>query len=273
VPAARRTFALLTSLTLLGACSSGDGTDLASRPTGPPRSSTVATTSPDLVESVPAAPVLPGGSIGSPETVTSPAASSDADAGAQPSVVSETGVPGLDSDDPFCAAWSRFGGSYQVVASYAGFGGGDDAAVAAVEVAAAPSVADAYADLSANWPDELVGELDLALDEAFGPFAQRLAVGRGALTDAGATGDDLAAIDAAWLATLAARDPDDPVPAIDLGESLQALVDAAVPGYLDAAGTWREDDSLVTEIEIPATNAYLSATCPDQGTLTGQEVG
>ena len=256
-------------LVLLTGCSTGDGSDLDARTpaiTVPP--TTVADTS-----ATPAAPATTqdASGVASADADPTPATS---DAGPPTSVaVAETGVPGLDSEDAFCAAWSRFGGSFQVVAVTAAFTDGPPESVAELEVIAAPTVSDAYRALTDTWPDEIDAERDVALDEVLGPFARRLGAGLDALAAAGATDDDLAVLDEAWIAALARRNPDSPEIALDLPAQQWALVDTAVPAYLDAVGTWRDDDSLVTGIDIPLTNDYLARTCPDQGALTGQEVG
>ena len=266
-----RIAAAVVAVSLLAACSSGDGTDLAEvepdpTPTTPdtPADDAADGTPPDSVRTT-------DGSVDDgPDT----AADGDADVTvpAGSVVVDATGVPGLDADDAFCRSWSRFGGSFQVVAVNAAFGASDDVRLATLEVVAAPTTSSAYADLSLEWPDELADEADAALDGVYGPFARRLAVAREALVDAGASDADLAAIDEAWVQALATRRPDDPEVVIDMPEELWILVDAAAPVYLDEVGAWADDDSLVTEVEIPSTSTYLADNCPDQGVLAGQEV-
>lgn len=271
-PRSRTAAAILVATSLLGACSSGDGTDLAEIETDP-----TPTTTEDAAEADPGGDGAPDESDPNPEGVddvdVTAAGDADVTVPADSIVVDETGVPGLDADDAFCRSWSRFGGSFQVVAVNAAFGAGGDLRLATLEVVAAPTTTSAYADLALEWPDELADEADAALDGVYGPFARRLAEARIALVDAGATGDDLAAIDEAWVQALATRRPDDPEVVIDLPDELWELVDDAAPAYLDAVGPWADDDSLVTDVEIPSTSAYLADNCPDQGVLAGQEVG
>jgi hypothetical protein len=254
-------------------CSSGDGTDLDSRTPSPSTSATRIAASDEATVPTGSTPSDPN----SPDPTSSTNTAATSPGGTEPatsepsSAAPETGVPGLDAEDAFCAAWSRFGGSFQVVAVNAAFG--DAPSELVLEVAAAPTVAGAYLDLGEHWPEEIADERAAALEGALGPFARRLAYASDALAGAGATATDLDALATAWVAALGERDPDDPVLQLELSAELRTLVDAAGATYLDEVGPWADDESLVTEVEIPATNQYLADNCPDQGTLAGQEVG
>lgn len=188
------------------------------------------------------------------------------------SELEETGTPGLDSDDAFCSSWSRFAGSFQVVAVTAAFGTGPPEQLAALEVAAAPTVTTAYDDLLANWPDELADEESLVADEFLGPFARRLTEARDALDSVGADDATVAAISEAWLAGLAQRDPSTPEFAIDLSDEEWATIDEAAIVFAAQRVPFGTDPSLVTNVVTPLTDEYLAVSCPDQGTLSGQEV-
>jgi hypothetical protein len=187
--------------------------------------------------------------------------------------VPELGVPGLDSTDAFCRAWSRFGGSFQVVAVAAAFGEGGPDAAAAIEVAAAPTVSAAYDDLLAAWPDELDAERDVVADDYLGPFAERARRALDALVAAGATDADVAAIAQAWEAALQARDPASPAVDIALDERLELLVTTAAADVAASEPPIPEDPDLVVTASTPATDAYIESTCPDQGTLAGEPTG
>lgn len=248
-------------------CSTGDGTDLDAR-------------TPALTVS-PTVSVSTGGTLPAEPAVSPPTEPPSGESAPTFSVlgtvpapveVPETGVPGLDSDDAFCAAWSRFGGSFQVVAVNAAFGGGDATSIATLELVAAPTVDQAYRDLSAGWPADLEPERATALGDALGPFAVRVGGGEELLVELGATDDDLATIAAAWEAALAARDPQSPDVVVDLPDELWTLVEAAAARQVADRGDWRADESLVTKVETPLTDAYLATACPDQGTLAGQEI-
>lgn len=186
--------------------------------------------------------------------------------------VPETGVPGLDSDDSFCAAWSRFGGSWQVIQVAANFAP-DPVVVPAIEVVAAPVVDRAYDAMFAAWPDELADEQDVVADGFFGPLERRAEAALDALGRAGADGDDLDALASAWIAALAARQPDDPVLVPVLTDELWSLVDVAAAELADERVAFVDDPSMRIVVETPRTDAYLATACPDQGALVGTEVG
>lgn len=181
-------------------------------------------------------------------------------------------MPGLDSDDAFCASWSRYAGSFQVVAVTAAFGSGPPEQLASLEIAAAPTVTAAYEQLIANWPDELSSEAQIVADEFLGPFARRLEVARQALRDAGADDATIATIAEAWLAGLAQRDPTTPEFVVDLSDEIWQVIDEAAAGFSALRVPFQSDPSLVTNVETPLTSEYLAISCPDQGTLSGQEV-
>jgi len=186
--------------------------------------------------------------------------------------VAEIGVPGLDSDDAFCASWSRFAGSFQVVAVTAAFGSGPPEQLASLEVAAAPTVTDAYQQLITNWPDELSSEAELVAEDFLGPFARRLAAAREALDAAGADEATIAVISDGWVAGLAGRDPTTPEFVVDLPDEAWVVIDEAAALFGAQRVPFRDDPSLVTNVETPLTSEYLATSCPDQGTLAGQEV-
>ncbi len=185
--------------------------------------------------------------------------------------VPEVGVPGLDSDEVVCRAWSRFLGSFQVVAVAATFGSGDPVAVAALEVMASPTVTSAYDDLVANWPDELADEAEAFADDYLGPFARRSDLALAALEAAGADATATDTIAAAWESALAGRDPTDPEFVVELPDDTQALVDEAAAGMAAQLVPIPSDPSLVTDVEVPLTDQYLVDNCPDRGTLGGVE--
>lgn len=231
---------------LLAACSGGAGRNLAG----------------------PAAPTVPPGATAGPEaTVAEPA-----DPVPPPTDPPVTGVPGLDSDDAFCSAWSRFAGSFQVVAVAAAFAG-DPAAAFELEVTAAPVVERAYADLAANWPDEISAERDTVLTYVFGGFAGR--AGRAVEQLRAAGGDDAAldAIAAGWLDALSRRDPENPLVDVRLAGGDRSLVTLAASGFGASNQPVNVDPALVSEVPTPAFDAYLARTCPDEGLLAGNEVG
>ena len=185
--------------------------------------------------------------------------------------VPESGVPGIDSADAFCAAWSRFGGSWQVIQVAANFAP-DPSVVPTMEVAAAPVIGGAYDTMFANWPGELAGEEAVVADGFFGPLDRRAEAALDALVAAGATSADVAAIGDAWVAALQERNLDDPVLLPTLTDEQWALVDTAAATFTAQRVDFVDDPSMRITAETPRTDAYLATACPDQGALTGGEI-
>lgn len=182
-----------------------------------------------------------------------------------------TGIPGLDSDDPFCAAWSRFAGSWQVLSVGSSFLGDPDR-VATWEVASSPVIAEAYAALIDNFPEQLAAEADAVAEGYFGVLLRRSSDAGSALIAAGADADAIGRLSEAWLAALAARDPADPDLTFAVPSDLDAMVAEAVAALIADRVEFHLDPAMVVVVETPGTDAYLGTACPDQGTLTGQEV-
>jgi hypothetical protein len=246
---------LVAALAVATGCS-GDGDETApatARGTGTSSTAVAETTRPGQITAT--SPSVPSGPI-----VTRP-------------TVPETGVPGLESADDLCRAWSRLGGSFQVIAVAAAFAEGGPSAAAELEVAAAPTVAAAYDDLLASWPAELAAERDVVAEDYLGPFARRAQRAREALLAAGTTDADLGAIAAAWEAALAARDPATPAFSVALDDRLAAFVEAAGEAFAADVRPIAEDPELVVTASTPATDEYIRTNCPDQGTLAGDPGG
>lgn len=271
-----------TAMVLGVACSGDDSGDADAVPAGE-RPTTVGATAPTATESSPppvGAPTatedagVPGTS--SPPSEPTLAPTTTLALTTVPTTfpiveVPETGVPGLDSDDSFCAAWSRFGGTWQVIQVAANFAP-DPAVVPVMEVTAAPVVAAAYDAMLAAWPDELAGERDAVADGFFGPLDRRAEAALAALESAGATADDREALAAGWETALSGRRADAPVVLAELDDGLQALVDDAAAALSAQLVDFVDDPSMRITVETPLTDAYLATACPDQGALTGGEV-
>lgn len=184
----------------------------------------------------------------------------------------ETGVPGLDSPDLFCASWSQWAGSYQVISVTSAFGGGAPADVAGLEVIASTVVIEANANLLSAWPEEIESERTVGADKLFGPLTRRLTVALEALESSGADEPMLVTIRTAWMNALAARDSTNPEFSVDLPEEIWAVVDAAVTDFLSRLVPFDNDPSLIIEADTHLIDDYIASTCPDQGTLLGSEV-
>lgn len=267
--------AVLLTVIALAACS-GDGRSAGpDAPAGGEPASTSTSMSPvdPAVQSESTGTVAGGSSEPAPSSPVT--AESSGDPGALPTFtvveVPETGVPGLDSDDSFCAAWSRFGGSWQVIQVAANFAP-DPTVVPTMEVVAAPVIDAASEAMFAAWPGELDDERDAVADGFFGPLDRRADVALSALADAGATAADLVAIGAAWEAALATRQADDPVVTPELPDELWAIVDVAAADFDGRLVGFVDDPSMRIVVETPATDAHLATACPDQGALIGTEI-
>lgn len=177
----------------------------------------------------------------------------------------ETGVPGLDSDDAFCAAWSRFAGSFQVVAIASSFAAPGEAS--RLEVAASGTVASAHAEMMSRWPAELAAEHDAMLIEAFGGFAARAERAASYLSP-----DVVGAVDAAWLDALARRNPDEALLDVQLDGRAAAALAAAADAFGAEVVPVNADPTLVSDVATPLTDAYLAEHCPDEGLLAGSDV-
>lgn len=216
-----------------------------------PASPTTPATAASPISAAPTTPITP----------TTPATS-------EPAPI-DTGIPGLDSEDAFCAAWSRFGGSWQVAIGAAAFGAPDEAA--RLEVIASTVVADAYDAVFAAWPAELEDEREVVADEFFGAFRRRSDDASAALAAAGATPAQQTTLAEIWVDALAARDPSNPVLTVDLPADLAPLVDDATARFIAQRPPFTQDPSMVITAETPLTDAYLGTACPDQGSIFGGE--
>lgn len=212
----------------------------------------------------------PPGAVAAPGDADAPPGSTTAPTSPLTAPPPETGVPGLDSDDAFCAAWSAFAGSFQVIAVASSFLFDQPLRAFELELAGSVTVTDAYAALADTWPADLEQERVAALDGLFGPFGTRAGRARAALEQQLAGDTD--AIAEAWRVALATRNPDDPDVAFAVPPDLAARFAAAVDTFAAAEPPVYADPALVTDVATPATDAYLAANCPDQGLLAGGDV-
>ena len=176
-----------------------------------------------------------------------------------------TGVPGVDDEDEFCAAWARYSGTLQALGVASAFGEATSLELARLEVVAASALVDAATAIDAAWPAELEAEHAAVADDIIGPFERRAAKAIEALVAAGASPDDLTALETAWLDALRRRSGDQPVIAVaELPDDLAAIVDRAADAFDAAMTPFAADPSLVTEnVHAPLTDVYLSEHCPD----------
>jgi hypothetical protein len=184
--------------------------------------------------------------------------------------VPEQAVPGIDSEDPFCRAWSEFAGSFQAL-TFASIDGTEPLVGARLEVVAAGAVVAAARTLEDAFPDEIADEREVFVDDVIGPFTRRATRAADELRTIGVGEDDIERLGAAWLAALVASDPADAVIAVDVPAELDAAVDAATAVFGVDVPPIAEDPSLITRAEAPGTLGYLAEQCPDQGVLAGND--
>ena len=60
---------------------------------------------------------------------------------------------------------------------------------------------------------------------------------------------------------------------VDLPDDVWATIDDAAGEFAAQRVAFGSDPSLVTNVVTPLTDEFLAVSCPDQGTLSGQEVG
>lgn len=264
-------------LALTGSACSTASDDAAARGTLAQGDATVPESGPDFVRNDPV--VVTGAPIESDSnepaaTTDPPAPGSDraTEITAAPTIaaVPDTGVPGIDSTDAFCRSWSEFAGSFRSLGLASAFRESTDAA--ALELIASPAVVSAASELSATLPLELEVERDAFIEEFVGRFGSRAARASGVLRAAGATEAQLRSIGERWLDVLADVGADDPTIEVDIADLLSAdLLDGAVADFSAEVPPIVADPSLTTDTSIPATEAYLAATCPDGGVLLGND--
>ena len=255
-PLSRLAVCAVASILVLPACSGGGSDDSADDAVG----SSPVTDSPDVTSA--AAPTAP---------ITAAPTDSSADTTTAPSVVSDTGVPGLDSDDAFCRSWSEFAGSFQALALSASLAV-DPLQWARAEVAAASTIVAAVAGLHEHLPDELEPEREALAVGLVGPLERRAGEAVVALTAAGLTEAEIAAVGEVWLATLTAAGLDEPIGDIVLDPDVADRFDGAVAVFAATRPSIVEDPALITDASTPLTFDYLAEHCPDQGTLAGNDV-
>ncbi len=211
-----------------------------------------------------------------PSTPADPAASSVAPS-STPSVVStETiatvpaqAVPGIDSTDPFCRAWSEFAGSFQALA-FESSASSDLVAAARLEVVASAAVTSAAQTLDDEYPEPIAFERDAFLDGVIGPFARRAGRASDELRTAGLSPAEIAMLGDLWLLALVDANGDT-IGVVVVPVEVSIQVDVATGAFSSNVPAIAVDPSLVTQAEAPATFDYLAENCPDQGILAGND--
>ncbi len=184
--------------------------------------------------------------------------------------VPEGGVPGIDSDDSFCRAWSEFAGSFQAL-TFASVAESDPVAAARLELVASATVAAAAQTLADEFPESIAVERQVFVDDVIGPFARRATRASAELRAAGLAAGDIEQLGDVWLAALIGAGVDDPEMVVAVPDGLTEAVAAAAEVFAADVPVIAADPSLVTEARAPATLGYLADNCPDQGILAGND--
>jgi hypothetical protein len=209
--------------------------------------------------------------VTSPETSPDPPETALAGTPAPPAVVPDSGVPGLDSTDRFCRAWSEFAGSFQALA-LASSQATDAHTAARAEVAASVVIIDAVDALGEELPAELESERNALTVGLVGPMARRARTAFEELQSTGADSDQVRTLGAAWLTALTTTGLDEPNISVTVDADLDDLLDLAAATFAETVPPIANDPSLITDAATPSTFEYLSANCPDQGVLAGNDV-
>ena len=181
--------------------------------------------------------------------------------------VPETGVPGINSSNEFCRAWSEFTGSFQALGLVSAIGDRDTAYQ--LEVIAASTLTAAVNTMEANLPAELETERVALVKDLAGPLFDRATLAEADLIGVGIEPLMLRAV---WLAALTEAGVDDPALQVVVPASIDGVaLDAAVAAFSNTQLRIVEDPALITDARIPLTDAYLGNVCPDGGTLSGND--
>ena len=185
--------------------------------------------------------------------------------------VAETGVPGIDSDDVFCRSWSRYAGSVQALSLAWVLQPPADAA--RLEVAATAAVTEAVEGMATNLPDEIESNRQALTVDVPGPFLRRAERARELLADAGLSEEQIETLGGAWIDGITEQGIDSETLSIEVPSDSSNALDAAAQAFAAELPSIVEDPTLdTTAFDIGPSLDYISASCPDQGTLAGNDV-
>jgi hypothetical protein len=186
-----------------------------------------------------------------------------------------TGVAGVDSDVPFCRAYTRLVGSTRVLLISQSFGDVDPDQAALVEVLAGPAIAANAAAVIESWPAELAEEREVVATRVVGPVLRRAERAVQELVAAGVDEDGLLLLETWWLDLLLGWDNESLQ--LDLPElvpPLDAQVAAAAARFATVFVPIVEDPALARAgVTTPATDAYVDRECPEaRSVVVGDEI-
>ncbi|BAN01366.1 hypothetical protein [Ilumatobacter coccineus] len=184
--------------------------------------------------------------------------------------VSETGVPGIDSDDEFCRSWSEFAGSYQALTFGWAIQGGE--AAARLEVVATDVLSRAVAAMGEHLPAAIESDRQALTVDLPTPLLRRAERARALLADAGVDEPTIVALGDMWLAAVTEAGLESETLAVTIDDpALDEMVDEAARALLEQLPPIIEDPSLIVDVDISATENHLFENCPDRGVLSGND--
>ena len=184
--------------------------------------------------------------------------------------VSETGVPGIASDDEFCRSWSRYAGSFNAL-SFA-WSARLPVDVAELEVSAAAAIVASVDSMAASLPAEIESNRQAFVVDVPGPFLRRAERALEYLAEAGVDDAAAATLGDAWIAAItdAGLTADDLV--VDVPQDLAAARRVAAERFVAELPSMLDDPTLdTTQYDISPALGYISDNCPDQGVLAGND--
>lgn len=185
--------------------------------------------------------------------------------------VAETGVPGIESDDEFCRAWSTYAGSVQALSLAWALQTPQAAAV--LEVSATAAVTQAVEDMATYLPDEIEANRQALTVDVPGPFLRRADRARRLLADAGLDESQIGALSEQWVTAITDQGIESETLSIDVAPASAEALSTASQVFAEELPSIVEDPSLdTTAFDIGPSLDYISANCPDQGTLAGNDV-
>lgn len=184
--------------------------------------------------------------------------------------VSDTGVPGIESDDDFCRSWSEFAGSYQALTFAWAIQGGE--AAARLEVVATDVLSSAVVKMGTNLPVVLESDRQALTIDLPTPLLRRAARARELLAQSGVDEATIEALGSMWLVAVTDAGLESETLSVPIDDvQLNGSVAEAALLLLEELPPIIEDPSLIVDVDISATENYLFENCPDRGVLAGND--
>lgn len=185
--------------------------------------------------------------------------------------VAETGVPGIESDDAFCRSWSTYAGSVQALSL--AWALQPPEAAAALEVAATAAVTAAVAGMADDLPAEIESNRQALTVDVPSPFLRRADRANDLLVEAGLDAAQIDELGDRWVTAITDQGIESETLSIDVPPDVAGALAAASQTLADELPSIVEDPTLdTTAFDIGPSLDYISANCPDQGTLAGNDV-